>query len=251
MKSIKYTGLLVAVAFTSSFAQDAQPLEKASTLTASASLDVASASIYDSGTVLSDSLVLQPAFSIGFDAFDAVPLTFGTWANYATDKLDPMTQNHCFTEVDLSLGTSYSFDNGPDMAFALSTWQYPNMEAWNGEELLFASVSKSVGVLTLGSEFELMLTGDFDNDFHVVPFAKIGTDVTDDVAVALYGQVYYYYGEGVALDGWMAYNIKASVSVSSVSLYAAYWGQMDDEMYTDEAHAVEDTVFGVGYSVSI
>ena len=248
------------MAVSGAFAQEAAPaaeaeapaMEKGSSLWASGSIDVSSGYIYDSGSVLSDDLAIQPWFGFGFDALDRIPLEFGAWANYATDRIDEsQTQNHCFNEVDLSIGTTYESEGGTAASLSLVTWQYPNMEGWNGEELLYATLSQTVGILTLGTEFEFMLTGDYDNDLKVIPFAEIGFDVTEDVAVALYGQLHYNYGEGEAVDAWTAYNLKATVSAFDFSVYAAYWGQIDDKIYTDETHDVEDTIFGLSYAFEL
>ena len=262
MKAVHVAGFATLMALSGAFAQEAAPaasekaaapeMENESSLWASGSIDISSGYIYDSGTVLSDDLAFQPWFGFGFDALDRIPLEFGAWANYATDRIDEtQTQNHCFNEVDLSVGTSFESDGGTAASLSLVTWQYPNMEGWNGEELLFGSLSQTVGILTLGTELEFMLTGDYDNDLHVIPFAEIGFDITEDVAVALYGQLHYNYGEGEAVDAWTAYNLKATVSAFDFSVYAAYWGQIDDKIYTDETHDVEDTIFGLSYAFGL
>lgn len=257
MKRVKFAGMFAIVAASGAFAQEAAPVAEAqemkaeSTVSASAYIDVASAYIYESGAIMDDGLVIQPGFSVGFDAFDMIPLSLGTWANYSTDKYGDTTQNHCFSEVDLSLGTSYEFDNGPAFGLSLISWQYPNREGWNGEELISATVSQSLGMLTAGAKAEVMLTGDYDKDWHFVPFAEIGADLAEGISAALRGQMYYNYGESEGADAWMAYNIKATLGLYDFAVYASYFGQIDDEIYTDEMNDVEDMVFGVGYSVDL
>lgn len=257
MKLVKLAGLFATVAASGVFAQEAapaveaQPMEEASSVSASATLDVASAYIYESGAVIDDSLVIQPGFSVGFDALGGIPLSLGTWANYSTDKYGTATQNHCFTEVDLSIGTSYEFDNGPAFGLSLISWQYPNVEGVNGEELVSATVSQSLGMLTLGTKVEMMLTGDYDNDWHLVPYAELGSDIAEGVSAALRGQMFYYYAESEGEDAWMAYNIKATIGLYDFSVYASYYGQIDDSVYTDEMNDIEDMVFGIGYAVDL
>ncbi|MGI5868708.1 MAG: hypothetical protein ACOX9C_04600 [Kiritimatiellia bacterium] len=261
MKAFKIVGLATLMALSTALAQEADPaaeaeatpeMSEASSLWASGSIDVSSGYICDSGEVLSDALAIQPWFGFGFDAFGKIPLEFSAWANYATDRIsEDQTQKHCFNEVDLSIGTTFKNDTGTAASLSLVTWQYPNMAGWNGEELLFGSLSQTVGVLTLGLELEYMLTGDCDNDLHIIPFAEIGFDITDDVSVALYGQLYYNYGEGESIDAWTAYNVMATISAFDFSIYAAYWGQISDKIYTDEEHDVENTVYGISYSFEL
>ena len=263
MKFEKLATLLAATAASITFGQEVAPaqvqepapqLEKASTLYAFSSLDVASAYIFDSGTVMNNSMVLQPDFGFGFDAFDTMPLEFDAWGNYATDRYDDMTESHCFTEIDLSIGTAHEFDCGCKIGLTLASWQYPNMDTWNGEEVLIGSLSQEIGLVKIGSDLELMVTGDCDNDYHVLPFTEVSKDfsVSDiDCSASIRGQLYYTYEEGNANHGWSSYNFTATLAILDVYAYTSYWGQMDDGIYTDEEHNIESVVYGVGYGVEI
>ncbi len=228
-------------------------MEEARAVSASAGIDVASAAIYRDGCKLSDSLVVQPNLSVNYSAFDDFPIELGVWANYATDaKDDGATESHCFTEVDLSIGTAFDLGNDTDLGIALVSWQYPNMVGWNGEEVLAVSVSKAFGPVEIGSAFEKMLTGDFDCHFDMYPYISMSQDVTEDVSVGIkaacnYSMVPSWEGS----DGWTAYSLSASVSAFNFTAYATYYGQMNDSLYTDEMHDDVNSVFGIGYSVDL
>ncbi len=255
MKIKKYVALIAAVSASAVFAQEATTpaLEEASSVSASAGLDIASAAIYRDGVKLSDSTVIQPSLSVSYTAFDALPLELGVWANYATDgKADGASQDHCFTEVDLSIGTSFDLGDIASMGVSLVTWQYPNMAEWKGEELIAVSISKAFGSVEIGSDFEKMLTGDFTDHFDIYPYVSISQDVTDDVSAGLTASCNYaMVSSGESSDGWTAYALSANVSAFNFTAYATYYGQMNDKLYTDEMNDDVNTVFGVGYSVDL
>lgn len=261
MKAVHVAGFATLMALTSAFAQETAPAAEAeaapemkseSSLWAAGSIDISNGYIYDSGSVMSDQLSMQPWFGFGFDALGFLPLEFGAWGHYATSRLyEEQTQKHCFTEVDLSVGTSWTFDCGTAVSLSLITWQYPNMTGWNGEEVLATTISHSFGMLKVGSDFEFMLTGDCDNDLNVVPFAEVSFDITEDVSCSLYGQLQYRYAEGDGVDAWTAYNVKATISAFNFSVYAGYWGQISDKRYSDEEHDLLDTVYGISYAFEL
>lgn len=268
MKIRKYVALIAAVSASAVFAQEAatpasaslakevapQAIAESSAVSASAGLDVASAAIYRDGGKLSDSMVIQPSLSVSYTAFDSLPLDLGLWANYdaSSGKDNGATQDSCFTEVDLSIGTSFDLGNDASLGVSLVTWQYPNMEGWNGEELLAVSLAKTIGPVEIGSAFEKMLTGDYDDHFDMYPYVSVSQDVTDDVSVGVTASFNYAMipaWEGP--DGWTAYGLSASVSAFNFSAYATYYGQMNDQLYTDDMNDDVNTVFGVGYSVDL
>lgn len=254
MKAVKIAGFATLLALTSAFAQDAAPqMEKKSSLWAEGSLDVSSGYIYDSGSVLSDTIAVQPFGLFGFDAFDVIPVNMGFWGNWATSRANPeQTQKHCFTEVDMFFGTGYEFDNGFEISLTLNTYQYPNMEGWNGEESLLADLSQKVCEgLTVGSEFELYLSGDTRNNFVIVPYAKYEFQITDVVSASVKAQCQYQYNPGEDVDAWTAYFVNAGVSAYSFTVYATYFGQISDKIYTDEIHDMENVVYGVSYAFEL
>lgn len=264
MKFKKYVALIAAVSASALFAQDvetpavevvveAPAIEEANVVSASAGVDVASAAIYRDGCILSDSLVIQPNFSVNYWAFGDFPLELGVWANYGTDaKDDGATENHCFTEVDLSIGTAFDLGDEADLSIALVTWQYPNMEGWNGEEVIAVCISKAFGPVEIGSDFEKMLTGDYQSHFDMYPFVAVSHDVTEDVSVCLKASCNYaMVPSWEDSDGWTAYSLSASVSAFNFTAYATYYGQMNDKLYTDEMYDDVNSVFGIGYSVDL
>jgi len=256
MKITKYAALIAAVSASAVFAQEAATpaMEEASSVSASAGLDIASAAIYRDGAKLSDSTVIQPSLSVSYTAFDSLPLELGVWGNYdaAEGKANGASQDHCFTEIDLSIGTSMDLGDDASLGVSLVTWQYPNMVGWNGEELVAVSLSKAFGPVEIGSAFEKMLTGDFDDHFDIYPYVSVSQDVTDDVSVGLTASFNYAMTpswEGP--DGWTAYALSASVSAFNFTAYATYYGQMNDQLYTDDMNDDVNTVFGIGYSVDL
>lgn len=273
MKFKKYAALVATVSASALFAQEVVTpaavapeapvtvveevetpiMEEANTVAASAGVDVASAAVYRDGCKLSDSLVIQPNFSVGFSAFDAFPLELGVWANYATDaKDDGATQNHCFTEVDLSIGTAFDLGNDTELSVSLVTWQYPNMVDWNGEEVIIVSIAKTIGLFEVGSDFEKMLSGDCEYNFDMYPYVSVLQDVTENVSVGLKACCNYSMTPSWAgADGWTAYTLTASVSAFNFTAYATYYGQMNDKFYTDEMYDDVNSVFGINYSVDL
>lgn len=261
MKFIKYAALIATVSASALFAQEAEipaavetpAMEEANTVSASAGIDIASAAIFNDGAKLSDSMVIQPQFSVVYPASEVLPLILDVWANYATDgKDDGASQNHCFTEVDLSIGTSYELNEDTSLSVSLATWQYPNMIDWNGEERFSVGLAKTFELVEIGADFDKMLTGDDKNHFDIYPYVSFARDVTEDVSVELKASCNYAMipsGEGP--DGWTAYTLTASVSAFNFTAYATYYGQMNDKLYTDEMHDDVNSVFGIGYSVDL
>lgn len=269
MKFRKFAALIATVSASALFAQEAATpavaeapavevaetptMEEATAVSACAGIDVASAAVYRDGVKLSDSLVIQPNLSVNYSAFEAFPVELGVWANYATDaKDDGATENHCFTEVDLSIGTAFDLGNDTSLGIALVSWQYPNMEGWNGEEVITVCVSKAFGPVEIGSDFDKMLTGDCEYNFDLYPYVSVSHGVTEDVSVGLKASCNYAMAPSwESADGWTAYSLNASVSAFNFTAYATYYGQMNDTFYTDEMHDDVNSVFGIGYSVDL
>ncbi len=255
----KFTAVFIAAAASAAvFAQDAAEeavvLEEESGVEVYAGADFVSAYITDSGFVGSDSFNIQPNFGICFDLFDKIPVELDMWSNYSANDFPGQTQSSCFTEIDLSITLSWDFDFGTSVSGGLTTWQYPNTEGANGEELIALKAGQSFfdGLFEIGLELEYMISGDCEKDLHLLPYCTISYDFTENLGVALTGQLYYMEADASGeADGFANYNVEAMVILfSDFYAYVRYWGQIDDDVYTDEMHDLENVVYGAGFSFS-
>jgi Bacterial protein of unknown function (Gcw_chp). len=261
LKSIAFSAAALVAAALTVNAQEAAPaaaekiaepvVEAGGAAEVFASVDIASAMLYRGGSIHSDSLVIQPYLGVGFDSALGIPLTFSVWANYSTEgKDDGATQKHAFTEVDFSIGTSFDLCGGLSASVSLDSWQYPNMTGWNGEELISVGLSKTRGDFTIGADFEYMLTGDFEGDCSVYPYAEFAKSI-EKIGFGLKAGPGYTVQSG-DVDAWTAWTVRASVSYAEkLSFYVMYWGQMSDKIYTDEEHDNVNTVVGISYGIPL
>lgn len=257
MTKINLIALTTVIAIsTTAFAQstdsEAVKLEKDNSAQVLLGLNVASASINDAGGIRSDSLVFQPFTEISLNTFDPFPIILSTWANYATERYGAVMQGSCFTEIDFAIGTGYQFDNGISAAINLTTYQYPNVEGAKSEELIktYASYCYS-DLITLGLNGEFFVTGANDGGYNFIPYTTVTTELTKDVSVSLYGHMSYVHPDGDSKAGWAAYKLKAQIGFQNFYTFVEYYGQINDEIYTDEVHDDKNIVFGVGYSISL
>lgn len=236
----------------------APEMESPASVAADLYVDIASGYIDYDGYVISDSLVIQPEFDVYITPEGwALPLELGFWGNYATDKMADQTQNHAFTEVDASIGTSYEWeDSGVSVCVALNTVQYPNMEGWNGEDYLSADLQKnfidvfpSAMSVAVGVRGEYALTGDYDNNVNVIPFVEAGYEFTENLSAAVKAQFHYLADEG-GEDGWGNFSVRPSITFREFSVFAQCFVQIDDDVYRDEMNDLEDFIYGAGYAVS-
>jgi len=191
------------------------------------SVDVASAYFFDSGYVVSDGLVIQPAFFFT-NGRQVLPLRASFWGNYAMNQHGPMTVDEGFTEIDLAIGTMHVFDSGVEVFADLKTSQYPNMEGWNGVEFLNLKLQRAFGLLSVGSRVKYLLTGGYSNDMQLIPFVLLSVPVGEDITGALHVQACYGWNEGAAPDAWTACTITARLSWRQYSIYGKRVVQMDD-----------------------
>ena len=233
-------------------------MESPASVSADVYVDIASGYIDFDGCVISDSLVIQPGFDVYITPEGwSLPVELGFWGNYATDKMPDQTQNHAFTEVDACIGTSYEWeDSGVSLSFALNTVQYPNLDGWNGEEYLsadlkktFADVFPSAMTVALGVYGEYALSGDCDNNVNALTYLEAAYEFTKDLSTAVRAQFHYLADEG-GEDGWGNFSVRPSITFREFSVFAQYFVQMDDKVYTDEMNDLEDFIYGAGYAVS-
>lgn len=251
------TAFFIALATcTAAFAQEGiseetKPIEFDQPKTSSlfASIDIASALIESDGDVINDSLVIQPGFGIQWGVLDTIEMELNVWANYATKRDEGMTQSHGFTKFEIALGASKEFDSGLEIGLAIETSQFPNMEDRNGEEALVLNIAQQIGLVAIGSEIKYFITGDDNNKVEWVPSIEIERSVTEDVTVGVGCELNYTWPEGSEPSAWTAYVLSARIDAYDFYVYASYWGQMSDTIYTDDMHDKKSTVFGLGYAV--
>ena len=215
-------------------------------LRASFSMDVASAYFFDSGYVVDEGPVVQPAFGVS-DGRAFLPLKFAFWGNYALEREAPMSDDKGFTEIDLSVGTEHAFRNGVVLFADLKTSQYPAMEGWSGVDFVNAKLQRRFGPVLLGGRMKYLMSGGYANDVQLIPFGEVSAPVVADVTAGLHAQACYNFNEGAAADAWTACTITARLSWRALSLYVKRAVQMDDAIYTDRQHAVERVIVGAGW----
>lgn len=258
MKTHAFTTFITITTCTVAFAQtvlseETEPVELADPKTSSlfASIDIASAAIEEDGEVINDSLVIQPGFGIEWDVLDTFSMELSVWGSFATKRDDGMTQSHGFIQIDTALGATREFDSGFEIGFAVGTWQYPNKDDKNGEEVLVLNLAQRLGLVTVGTEVEYVLTGDDNNKVECIPFVEIEQRVTEDVTASVRCHLNYTWPEGREPSSWTAYVLSACIEAFDVYAYASYWGQMSDTIYTDDMHDKKNTVFGIGYAIEL
>ncbi len=232
-------------------------LQGESSVSANLSIDFANAYIDYDGCVISDSFVVQPGLNLFINSESLpLPIEIEVWGNFATDKFAEQTRNNAFTEITLSLGTTYEWEeSGVSASLSINTTQYPNMEGWGGEEFLAANIQKVFEgafvtslSLTGGAYAEFALTGDCDNNFNLLPYLSAEYEFTEDLSATLSAQFHYLAEEG-GDNGWGSFSILPSVTYKNFSVFAQYFVQLDDDIYSDEDNDAKDYVYGVGYSV--
>lgn len=254
MKYTKFVTSMLAIAATSFVLADeaAQAeLEKAPETSAFAAVDFVNSYIPDSGYVADNDFVIQPYFEFSFKAFDVLPLTISTWANYSTQNNGGMGDDQGFTEIDYAVSTSYATDFGMSFTPTLVVWTYPGAAEFVDEDLVAKLViSQSItDFLSAGVQLEYMIDGGSKKDYQILPFVEASANVTDDVSVSAKAN-FYYKNDNDGENGWANFSIKGAVSYRNFSVYARHWIQMDDDVYTDEQNDKQDFQYGLSYGVA-
>ena len=256
MQIIKFAAVAAVGSATLCLAQEAAPvaLEESKAAEVKVSALFASGMATDEGFILSEKPVFAYDVKVATEAFGVIPLELGVWANYdLTDgKKNDATKDHCFTEIDLTLGTSFECPAGIEYGVQLTSYQYPNSSADGEESLLLSAAKKFDFGLIAGFDFEYMLTGGGEKDMYLAPY--IGYEATLDEESNLGVELLVrpsYCIQDIGSDAWLGCMLKAQVNYGPFFAYVKHWVQIEDKIYTDEMNDKMDTAFGIGYQTEL
>jgi hypothetical protein len=193
--------------------------------------DVSSAYVFR-GITFNDGPVVQPYVEV-----EGLPVTFGVWGNLDIDDYDDTLESGQFSEIDIY--ASYDLPlptEAVGLSLSYTEYTYPS----GGGD-----ADREVG-LTLGADVILApyvsvyygLDGSIEKGIYVEAGLGYGLEIADGLELSL-GAAIGYLSPDEGEDGFHQYELSAALSYEFVSLGVTYYGQIDDEVLTDDAYDVE------------
>lgn len=206
--------------------------------------DVASAYVFR-GVTFNDGPVFQPYVDVaGFEG-PLAGLEFGVWGNLDIDDFDDTLESGQFSEIDIYASYSFEFE-GFDFSIGYTEYTFPGAEGKADREIgislgFDAIVSPFVGVY-------YGLDGGIEKDLYAEAGLGFEIELVEDLTLEL-GALVGYLSPDEGDSGFHQYELSAALSYSIFSASVTYFGQIDDDVLTDEAYDVEVVgMLGVSYS---
>jgi len=205
---------------------------------ATVGVDVNSAYVFR-GVTFNDGFVAQPYLEVS-----GLPIDIGVWGNLDIEDYDGAVDGGQFSEIDIY--GSYTLPiEAVDASIGYTEYTYPQGAEADRE------ISLSLGLDTiLAPSLGIFYGLDGGIEENVYLEAGVGHDiaVSEDIGLSL-GAVVGYLDPKDGESGFHQYALSASLSYQFVSLGVTYYGQIDDDVLTDDAYDVEVVgTLGLSYS---
>jgi len=206
---------------------------------ATVGVDVNSAYVFR-GVTFNDGFVAQPYLEVS-----GLPIDIGVWGNLDIEDYDGAVDGGQFSEIDIY--GSYTLPiEAVDASIGYTEYTYPQGAEADRE----ISLSLGLGDVLLAPSLGIFygLDGGIEENVYLEAGARHEVAVTEDIGLSL-GAVVGYLDPKEGEDGFHQYALSASLSYQFVSLGVTYYGQIDDDVLTDDAYDVEVVgTLGLSYS---
>lgn len=197
---------------------------------ATVGVDVNSAYVFR-GVTLNEGFVAQPYLEVS-----GLPIDIGVWGNFDIEDDEARSvDSGQFSETDYYASYALPIEE-VDVSIGYTEYTYNNGDLDADREISLSLGLDTVLAPSLGIYYGL--DGGIEENVYLE--AGIGHDVAinEDVGLSL-GAVIGYLDPKEGESGFHQYALSASLSYQFVSLGVTYYGQVDDDVLTDEAYDVE------------
>lgn len=207
---------------------------------ATVGLDVNSAYVFR-GVTLNEGFVAQPYLDVS-----GLPIDIGVWGNLDLEDDDARGYDSGqFSEIDIYGSYSLPIEE-VDVSIGYTEYTYPTGDLDADREISLNFGFDTVLAPTLGIFYGL--DGAIEENFYAEAGVSHDVALTEEVGLNL-GALIGYLDPEEGEDGFHQYGLSAALSYEFVTLGVAYYGQVDDDVLTDEAYDVEVVgTLGVSHS---
>ena len=194
-------------------------------------VDVASAYVFR-GVTFNDGVVVQPGMEV------ALPfgLSIGAWGNIDIDDYDGGLEKNQFSEIDLYASYALPVDL-LDISIGYTEYTYPGAEGKADREVGL-DFGYDLGVAEVGLGVFYGLDGEIKKDLYLELSVGTSYEIIDGLELEL-GAALGYLSPDEGDSGFSAYSVTAGMSYGLVGASVTYFGQIDDEVLTDDDYDVE------------
>jgi hypothetical protein len=205
---------------------------------ATVGVDVSSAYVFR-GVTFNDGFVAQPYLEVS-----GLPIDLGVWGNFDIDDYDGAVDDGQFSEIDIYAAYALPVEE-VDISLGYTEYTYPQGAEADRE------ISLSFGLdLPLAPALGVYygLDGGIDGNIYVDASVGHEMELAEGVGLSL-GALIAYLEPDEGESGFHQYELSAALSYDIVSLGVTYYGQVDDDVLTDDAYDVEVVgTLGVSHS---
>jgi hypothetical protein len=195
---------------------------------ATVGVDVSSAYVFR-GVTFNDGFVAQPYLEVS-----GLPIDLGVWGNFDIDDYDGAVDDGQFSEIDIYAAYALPVE-AVDISLGYTEYTYPQGAEADRE------ISLSFGLdLPLAPALGVYygLDGGIDGNIYVDASVGHEMELAEGVGLSL-GALIAYLEPDEGESGFHQYELSAALSYDIVSLGVTYYGQVDDDVLTDDAYDVE------------
>jgi hypothetical protein len=207
---------------------------------ATVGVDVNSAYVFR-GITFNEGFVAQPYLEVS-----GLPIDIGVWGNFDIESDEARGYGDSqFSEVDIYGSYALPIEE-VDVSVGYTEYTYPTGGIDADREISLSFGLDTILAPSLGIFYGL--DGGIEENFYAE--AGVGHDValTEEVGLSL-GALIGYLDPKEGDSGFHQYALSASLSYEFVSLGVTYYGQVDDDVLTDDAYDVEVVgTLGVSHS---
>jgi hypothetical protein len=197
---------------------------------ATVGVDVNSAYVFR-GITFNEGFVAQPYLEVS-----GLPIDIGVWGNFDIESDEARGYDDSqFSEIDIYGSYTLPVEE-VDASIGYTEYTYPTGDLDADREISLSLGLDTILAPSLGIYYGL--DGGIEENVYLE--AGVGHDVAinEDVGLSL-GALIGYLDPKEGEDGFHQYALSAALSYQFVSLGVTYYGQVDDDVLTDEAYDVE------------
>ena len=202
-------------------------------------LDIRSAYVFR-GVTFNDGFVAQPYIDI-----EGLPIEFGVWGNFDIEDYDGAVESGQFSEIDIYASYSVPVDV-VDLSIGYTEYTFPQGGGDADRE-----IGVALGLDAMVSPYIAAyygLDGGIDKDIYLELGVGYETEIADDLFLGL-GALVGYLSPDEGDSGFHQYELSASLTYDFITAGVTYYGQIDDDVLTDNAYDVEVVgTLGVAYT---
>lgn len=206
--------------------------------------DVASAYVY-LGETLNDGFVFQPYLDVAIGQGPLAGLEFGVWGNLDLEDFDGELESGQFSEIDLYVSYTLPID-ALDVSIGYTEFTFPGSEGDADREVALVFGLDEIVYPFIG--FYYGLDGAIEKNLYIEAGLEFEVELMDGLDLGL-GALVGYLDPDEGESGFHQYELSASLSYGIFNAGVTYYGQIDDDVLTDEAYDVEVVgMLGVSYT---